>query len=402
MSEAHYPSSVAGPGQESAPAVIPVRYPLPYPPPPPRRSLLGTILGTLLVLSIPVVLGGVLLFVLMQAGLFSVGDSGSIYERHYAGSRNAPERIAIVRIDGVLMEGMNEYAKKQLERAARDSTVKAVVLRINSPGGSITASDDLHRRIVELRDGKTISQQGGPKPIVVSMGSIAASGGYYIAAPAQYIVAERSTITGSIGVYAAFPNFAELAERYGFRMNLINAGDMKDAGSMFHPMTAQERQLWQDMVDHAYHQFLEVVEQGRPALEGKMREIVVDREIPDRDRNGNIPLDADGKEKMVRFIRRRADGGIFTADEARQFGLIDEIGYLDAAIAQARKLASLSEDCGVITYDRPVGLLEALTGAQARQSAPWSAEKLSSAATPRLWYLAPGCELAGVFAAAGE
>src|SRR5262249_11470813 len=156
------------------------------------------------------------------------------------------------------------------EAAASDSHVKAVVLRINSPGGTITGSDDLHRRLTELRDGTNPRQKGGKKPLVVSMGSLAASGGYYVAMPAEDIAAERTTITGSIGVYAAFPNISGFAKEHKFGMNVVKAGAIKDSGSMFKDMTAQERQLWQDMVDHAYKQFTQVVEQGRPNLKGKM------------------------------------------------------------------------------------------------------------------------------------
>src|SRR5262249_36623987 len=149
-----------------------------------------------------------------------------------------------------------------------------------------------------------------------------------------WIVAEPTTITGSIGVYAAFPNITGLAQKYGFGMNVIKAGEIKDSGSMFHNMTAQERQLWQDMVDHAYKQFIGVVEAGRPALKGKMTEIIPEtkREIEDRDADGKVVM-VDGKPKMVEFWRKRADGGIFTAEEAKKYGLVDEIGYQDAAIA---------------------------------------------------------------------
>jgi len=108
------------------------------------------------------------------------------------------------------MEGTLHYAHKEIEEAAADSRVKAVVLRINSPGGSITASDDLLRRLVNLREGKTPGHPSAKKPMVVSMASLTASGGYYIAMAAEKLFAERTTITGSIGVYAAFPNVSEL------------------------------------------------------------------------------------------------------------------------------------------------------------------------------------------------
>src|SRR5262249_14458941 len=149
-------------------------------------------------------------------------------------------------------------------------------LRINSPGGSITASDNLHRRLIELRDGNP-HRHTAAKPLIVSMASLAASGGYYIAMPSKTLFAERTTITGSIGVYAAFPNIADLANKHGVTMDVIKAGAVKDSGSMFHKMTPQERQVWQDMVDHAYKEFLAVVEQGRPHLKGQLEKKVFEK-----------------------------------------------------------------------------------------------------------------------------
>src|SRR5262249_27073762 len=150
-----------------------------------------------------------------------------------SGKALTQDKIAIIKLDGVIMEGSNAFFIKQIEAAASDSHVKAVVLRINSPGGTITGSDDLHRRLTELRDGTNPRQKGGKKPLVVSMGSLAASGGYYVAMPAEHIVAERTTITGSIGVYAAFPNISGFAKEHKFGMNVVKAGAIKDSGSMF-------------------------------------------------------------------------------------------------------------------------------------------------------------------------
>src|SRR5439155_9136135 len=190
-------------------------------------------------------------------------------------------------------------------RAAGDKHVKAVVVRIESPGGTITASEDLHRRLVHLREGTTPKSQPpgtapNPKPLVVSMGAMAASGGYYIAMPAQSksksgeqpekkLFAERTTITGSIGVYASFPNIAKFAKDHGIEMDMIKAGDVKGSGSLFHEMTPQERQPWEDMVEHAYRQFLDVVEEGRPALKGKLtEELFPPKPIPLHDDKGNV------------------------------------------------------------------------------------------------------------------
>jgi protease-4 len=319
-----------------------------------------------------------------------LGERSTLEEHHYSGPSSARDKIAIIRLDGVIMEGLLGFVHKQIDAAARDEHVKAVVLRINSPGGTITASDDLHHRLVELRDGNP-DKKTHPKKLIVSMGSLAASGGYYAAMPAETLVAERTTLTGSIGVFAAFPNVHKLTDKYGVEMIVIKRGEVKDSGSMFKPMTVEDRQVWQDMVDHAYQQFLTVVEEGRPQLKGKLRE-----ELP---HEITVPND-EGKKS---YVRRRADGGIFTADEAKKLGLIDEIGYLETAIQHARTAAGLGTDTTVITYDRPWSLAESVLGVRAPQPAgQFDLAKLANGLTPRVWYLAPGGELAGFLAAAGR
>jgi protease-4 len=330
----------------------------------------------------------------------------------YSGKATGKDRIAVIRIDGVLMEGLTTYTQKQIEKAARDPLVKGVVLRINSPGGTMTASDDLFKRIRDLRDGLAVNQKGGKKPVVVSMGAISASGGYYIAmaggkpkedsesaappAPGKYLFAERTTWTVSIGVYVSLPNISKLADKYGITMNTIKAGDVKDSGSMFHVLKPEERELWQLLVDRAYLQFLHVVEEGRPQLKGKLQQdIVIDETLPVRS--------AQQMDKHFKYTRYRADGGIYTAEEAKKYGLIDAIGYLDDAIMEARTFAGLPEDAPVVMYDKPGSLFSALAGNEAKQAAPaLDAGRLAQGAVPRLWYLAPQSELAGFLAAIGR
>jgi protease-4 len=300
----------------------------------------------------------------------------------------------VVKVEGMILEGLTGYADKQIERAAADTSVKAVVVRINSPGGSITASDGLYRRLTELRDGNP-EKHADAKPLVVSMASLAASGGYYIAMPAKLLMAERTSITGSIGVYAAFPNVTQLADKYGVRLDVIKAGRVKDSGSMFHTMTPEERQIWQDMVDHAYDQFLAVVEDGRPQLKGKLLEPVLKKRLARGPQTG-------GEAAPPEFSRQRADGGIFTADQALQLGLIDKIGYLDDAIKEAKRLANLSEDARVITYDRPPSLFGGLLGEElAPSEGRINAKNLAAGTVPRLWYLTPQAEMAGILSAIG-
>jgi protease-4 len=337
-----------------------------------------------------------------------VDDSNTAPSEHlYSGKSSARDKIAIIKMDGVIMEGSLGFVHKQIDQAAEDSHVKAIVLRINSPGGSITASDDLYRRLQELHDGSNIHQKGGKKPIVVSMGSLAASGGYYISMPADYLIAETTTITGSIGVYAAFPNIADFANEHGIGMNIIKAGAIKDSGSMFKEMSPQERQLWQVMVDSAYDRFLEVIKKGRQGADGKSKlkydptAVAIREDLPLRDANGKPVRDENGKDKTFEYVRRIADGGIYTAKQAKDLGLIDEIGYLHTAIDKAQSMAGL-ETFKVITYERPPSLASLLLGVKAGPANPLSPQKLAAGATPRLWYLAPQSELAGIFAAMGQ
>jgi protease-4 len=372
---------------DASPSVYPS-----YPPPRRRRSLFGwfgNVLATLIIV----------LSLLLNAFFFwalSSAHESTLAEKHYSGSKLSKNKIAVVRIEGVLMEGATGYFQKQITQASEDSAVKAVVVRMNSPGGTITASDDLYKRLTDLRDGNP-EKKTSAKPLVVSMASLAASGGYYASMPAKTILAEPTTATGSIGVYASLPDVTELSKKIGFSMRVIKDGDVKYSGSPFAEMTPHERQIWQDMVDHSYLQFLHVVEEGRPNLKGKLQEdITVNKQVPIRS----------GKDRSrhVEITRYLADGGIWTSDEAKQHGLIDQIGYLDDAIKIARQSANVGEDYNVILYERPMSLLNAFLDVKARppQVSLLDPERLSSAAVPRLWYLWPQADLAGILAAARQ
>jgi protease-4 len=327
--------------------------------------------------------------------LFRGAAAGSLSEQHLAGKSTAHNKIAVIRIEGVLVEGRTSYFEKQIEQAANDDAVKAVVVRIDSPGGSITASEDLYRRLVKLRDGdKDLDTKA--KQLVVSMGGTAASGGYYIAMPAKNnILAESTTITGSIGVYAALPNVKGAMDYLNLKMKVIKAGDQKDGGSPFADLSPKDEQILQNMVDHAYLRFIEVVEDGRPDLKGKLQETIPINETL-LVRKGS---DTESKFEIERY---RADGGIFTAEQAKQQGLIDDIGTREDAIKRAAKLASISE-YNVVQYERPGSLLGSVFGVKAPQAPlQLDADRLSDAATLRLWYLAPQSELAGLIAVAGK
>ncbi len=331
--------------------------------PAPRFGFMGCLFGFLFLLSLGAnVVALALLFGASSLSSLTSTDDNSIVEHFESGNAQAKDKIAIVDIEGVLMEGMTGFAQKEIERAARDSEVKAIVLRIQSPGGSITASDHLHHMLLELRDGNT-SRGTSAKPIIVSMGSLAASGGYYIAMAGQRIFAERTTMTGSIGVYAAFPNVKALGDKIGFRMDVIKAGEVKDSGSPFADMTDKERMLWQHLVDESYLQFIHVVEDGRPSLKGKMQEDVkIDETVAVRTEKG--------PQRTINYTRYCADGGVYTAPEALKLGLIDQIGYMDDAIEAARQAAKLGTVYKAVRYERPATFLGSLLGIKGPASGP--------------------------------
>jgi protease-4 len=368
---------------------------------PPNRTPL---LGCAFALSLALNLIGILVILLLCAGLFFLHKPATILltEKHYAGKSGATDKVAIITLDGILLEGLLTYTHKQIEQAAEDRHVKAVVVRINSPGGSITASDNLYHKLLELRDGNP-QKEHAPRPLIVSMGGMAASGGYYVAMSGQTIFAERTTLTGSIGVYTSFPNVKELANKNGVTLITIKQGQIKDSGSPFVEMTKHERQVWQDMVDDAYQRFLQVVEQGRPMLAGgKLLEPVTLTPI----QAGPAFLRNKADKPAEPYQRYLADGGVWTAENALKFKLIDKIGTLDDAVQAAHDAAKLSENYQVIKYERPSTLADLLGLGALSPALPSGSvldpARLEAGFTPRLWYLAPGAELSGLFAAMRE
>jgi protease-4 len=329
----------------------------------------------------------------------TLGEAGyptPLTEVRHSGKESARHKVAIVQLDGVILEGLLNFVHREIEQAARDKNVKAVVLRINSPGGSITASDDLHRRLTKLVQGDP-EKNAAPKPLITSMGSIAASGGYYVAMPAQAVLAERTTLTGSIGVFASFPDVAGLAKKWEFGMTTIKQGEIKDSGSPFKEMTPKERQVWQDMVDHSYGEFLDVVVAGR--AKKLTKDDLLAPVTVEPVNAGPKWLDKGPAAKPYR--RYRADGGVWTADKALELKLIDQVGSLDDAIKVARDAANLGEDYKAIRYEKVLTLKELLLGAHAPEpTSLLTPARLRAGLTPRLWYLAPGSELAGILGAA--
>jgi protease-4 len=397
------PPQASSPAAPPGPPVGPPRYF--YPPPPQQQSSGGTaLLGCGLALSVLLNLAAIGIFVVMcmMGGIMQGGslasESDSTYpirEEFHSGKSGSERKVAIVSLDGIIMEGALNFVHHEIDKAIKDRKVKAVVFRINSPGGSITASDDLYQRLTKIAKGDP-DKKTDPKPLVVSMGGIAASGGYYVAMPARQVFAERSTLTGSIGVYASFPDIAGLAKKYEFGMTTIKQGEIKDSGSPFKDMTPKERQVWQDMVDHAYDEFLDVVAEGRKDKLSKDDLLTAVTVQP-----VNAGPHLDGKEAAKPYQRYRADGGVWTADKALELKLIDQIGTVDDAVAAASDAAGLGKDYKAIKYEKPKTIADLFFGGQgSEQASLLQPRRLRAGLTPRLWYLAPGSELAGILAAA--
>ncbi len=204
--------------------------------------------------------------------------------------------------------------KEELTRAAKDEKIKALVIRINSPGGTVTASDILYHELRTFKNTKNI-------PVVASIMDVGASGGYYIASAADSILAHPSSVTGSIGVIMLTVNARGLLEKVGVEATAVTSGPRKDMGSPFRPMTQEERAIFQSVIDSFYHRFLQVVQEGRPGLPAEQ-------------------------------IKKLADGRIYSGEQAKEAGLVDNIGYLEEAIEMAKKKANITE-ARVVTYRRP-------------------------------------------------
>lgn len=279
-------------------------------------------------------------------------------------SGRARPKIALVDISGMISDesssgtlqqkpSMLATLKEIFDKIADDDDVKAVVLRINSPGGTVTASDIIHHEIQRLK-----SRTG--KKMVASIMGIGASGGYYIAAAADRIVAHPTSVTGSIGVIMLTINVEGLLEKIGIEGTAIKSGARKDMGSPFRPMTDEERHLFQAVIDEMYDRFVSVVIEGRPGMNGDQ-------------------------------VRAAADGRIYTGPQALELGLVDRIGYLDEAIELALEEAGLTE-ARVVVYQRPGSFHDniysaASSGQAALQRIPMDLRALLQPNSPRFMYL---------------
>ncbi len=294
---------------------------------------------------------------------------------------DSTHKIAVIRIEGMIGSeavepgGLTfvEVVRDQLDRAAADTAVKAVILKVDSPGGEVLASDEIYQL---LRD---FQKKPGGKPVVASMGNLAASGGYYVSAPCRWIVANELTLTGSIGVIMHGLNYRSLMDKVGIRPQVFKSGRFKDMLSgMKTPEeeSAEEKAMVQEMVMETYGKFRNVVEEGRGWAVSM---------------NGSADDEKDRGRKLVRNWEDYADGRILSGKTAYEKGFVDELGNFGTAVSRAEDLAGI-EDSNLIEYRLPFhfgGLLRLLGQSEARGVKVDLGFDFPRLTAGRLYFLAP-------------
>lgn len=233
--------------------------------------------------------------------------------------KNIPlrDKVALIRIEGPILDSKN--AVDEIKEHAKDSSIKAIILRVDSPGGAVAPSQEIYSEV---------KKAAAKKAVVVSMGAIAASGGYYISCPATRIIANAGTLTGSIGVIMEIPNIEGLLTKIGVKTEVIKSGKNKDIGSAFRAMKPEERELLQGVMDNVHEQFIRAV--------------------------------AEGRKLKIDDVREIADGRIFTGEQALAKGLVNELGTLEDATKIAAKLGGIKEEPEVVIKKDKVSLIDML------------------------------------------
>jgi protease-4 len=290
------------------------------------------------------------------------GRHGDVVEKSVQRDPDPRGKIALIDVEGVLTNDAEEsiFGSKdsqvvalveKLKRAEADPDVKAVVVRIDSPGGDVTTSDLMHRELSDFKRRKGV-------PVVAAFMGVAASGGYYLASAADVVVAHPTSITGSIGVIAVHVSLAGLLEKIGVKATAFKSGVHKDAGSPFRDLAETDRKLLQSLVDRFHERFVDVVVEGR---KGRL---------------------------TAQQVRALADGRVFTAAQALEEKLVDRVGYLADAIAEAKSRAGLPA-ADVVMYTRRPSRAENAYSAPPSASVPGGAdlEAVRSLLGFRCWYL---------------
>lgn len=338
------PEAAAQPGPSPQPQIIEVkstgngRTPL--------WILLSVSLGFLL----PVCACGILTI----AGFFSLGILGAAAPTTTS-SGGFGDAVAVIRVEGVITHGdetdisvgaVSGTVINDLKAAAADETIKAIVLRVDSPGGTVTGSAQIHEAISEI-----------DKPVIVSMAGVAASGGYYISAPADYIFARQDTTTGSLGVVLTLYNVQELMEKVGVEVTSLASGPNKTIGNPWETLTLEQQAILQDSVDESYDEFVRII--------------------------------VDGRGLPKKTVLELADGRIYTGKQALEHGLVDELGNFQDAIDKAADMGGISGEPRLVEYEHLPSFQELLSNFSTRlgrSDAEKAMELLSEFTSPKLEY----------------
>lgn len=255
---------------------------------------------------------------LFLAKTITTVDGGSKYYYEYRDGKGNG-KIAVVDLDFTIIT--SDPIVRQFKKYREDKSIKAIVLRINTPGGGVAASQEMYEEIRKTRD--------SGKPVIVSFASLAASGGYYAACGGSLIVSNPGSLTGSIGVIMSFVTIQELAKKLGIDETTIKSGELKDAGSPFRYPTEKDKEYFQDIVDDSYQQFLDVV--------SKERKIKMDE------------------------LKKIANGRVFTGSQAQKLGLVDSLGTFEDAIRIAGRMGGIEGEPTIVKEKTRLGIVERLT-----------------------------------------
>jgi protease-4 len=272
-----------------------------------------------------------------NAGATALSRSQLSPTTHVSGPLTGPA-VALISVNGPIISGeasqdfdliggsavaASGSIARLIKRAADDSQVKAILLRVDSPGGSVIGSDEIYHALKEAG-----------KPVVVHMGALAASGGYYVSMAADHIIAHPDTLTGSIGVISEFTNIEGLYEKLGLKSTIVKSGDNKDFGAQTVPFTDEDKKLWQAIIDETYDSFVKII--------------------------------ADNRGMPVEEVKKLADGRVYTGRQAFALKLVDQLGYLDDAIDEAASRGGIKGEPRVIEYRRQTPFAQLLGVSVAR------------------------------------
>jgi protease-4 len=321
--------------------------------PPPRPGFFRWLFSRGVTVALMISLIANLSMYTMFHSYFQTGTA--LEEKFVEGDWRSPDKIAVITVDGAILDGEG-FVKSQIDQVRQDEHVKAVVLRVDSPGGSVTASDQLYHELKKLREERKL-------PMVVSMGGIAASGGYYVAMAVgdekDSIFVEPTTWTGSIGVIIPHYNVANLMKEWNVENDSVKSHPLKDLGSFTKQMTEEERGILQALVDDSFVRFKDIIKAGRPKF---------------RDN----PADLD----------KLATGQVFTAKQALENGLADKEGFLAAAVERAAELANIrAPEVRLVKYQRMMKLTDVFLGPTAATSRYEDLATLLDLSTPRAYYM---------------